>query len=136
MGPAPLSCSPHGAVAQLDFAQRDGAAVAELAGPVAELVAAVTGGIGLHAVDEQVATQHICQNCAFRTRRIRGQTELGGEVGRPADECWRRDRRGFDQRVRGVRYLAAAVLGDRVARERVDESGPPAEAIEAGSDRR
>ena len=37
------------AVARIDFAQRDGTTVAQLAGPVTELVAAVALGVGLHA---------------------------------------------------------------------------------------
>ena len=42
----------------LDFAQRDGSTVAELAGPVAELVAAVALGVGLHAGDGGPSTKH------------------------------------------------------------------------------
>jgi len=41
------------------FPQRDRAPVAQLAGPVAELMAAVAGGVGVHAGEQRVAAKHL-----------------------------------------------------------------------------
>ena len=60
MGPAPFSCSVWWCPSAVDdLAEGDGPAVAELAGPVAELVAAVAGGAGRHALDDAVAAKHL-----------------------------------------------------------------------------
>ena len=59
VGPAPLSCKGvANPVGGDDLAEGDGPAVAELAGPVAELVAAVARRIGLHRVERGVAGEH------------------------------------------------------------------------------
>ena len=60
VGPAPLSCSSQRSPAALiDFAERDRAAVAELPGPLAELVAAVVRGVRLHALEQRVAAEDV-----------------------------------------------------------------------------
>ena len=46
------------AVFGLDFTQRDGSTVAQLAGPVAELMAAVALGVGLHPGYRRAAAEH------------------------------------------------------------------------------
>ena len=75
------------AVFGLDFTQRDGSTVAQLAGPVAELVATVALGVGLHPGYRRAATEHDAGIVRpFKTQRfshfVRPQSELGFGGGR------------------------------------------------------
>ena len=56
-----------------DLAERDGAAVAELTGPVAELMAAVARGVRLHARQQRVAGEHLGELSAIASSARRGR---------------------------------------------------------------
>jgi len=72
----------------LNFAQRDGSTVAELTGPVTELMAAVALSVGLHAEDRSAATEH---DAGFVGSF---QSQYLGHFGRPEGESGFRGRRG------------------------------------------
>ena len=56
-----------------DLAQRDGAAVAQLPGPVAELMAAVVGRVRVHAGQQRVACEHLCECGIGGVQRVQPQ---------------------------------------------------------------
>ncbi len=100
------------AVAGDDFGERDGAPVAELPGPMAELVAAVARGVRLHAGQHAIAAQHLHRQRA-RTR----QAERLAKCARPAEQARRRHRCRLDARVARVAHLARHVDQHRVGRQ-------------------
>ena len=68
-----------GAVAGDDFAEGDGPSVAELAGPVPELVAAVGHRVGLHRVEGRVPGEHSGELVSFGGLWI--EAEVGQHLG-------------------------------------------------------
>jgi hypothetical protein len=94
----------------------DGASIAELARPVAELVTAVARGIGLHAGQHAIARQHFDGKRA----RAREAEQLAQRVG-PGEQPRRRDRRRRDARIAGVRDLPRHVDEHRIARQLMHE---------------
>jgi hypothetical protein len=69
-GPAPLSCSIQRSPGAHHLAEVDRPAVAELARPVAELVPAVAGGVGVHARQQPVAGEHLGERGGLADRRV------------------------------------------------------------------
>ena len=116
------------AVGRDDFAQRDGAAVAQLPGPVAELVAAVARSIRLHAGQQAIAAEHLGRK-SVRRRRAREAEHLCRFVG-PCQQPRPGNRRRVDARVAGVLHLARPVHQHRVGRKRRDECVLEAQRIQ------
>ena len=56
-----------------DLAQGDGATIAELPRPVAELMSAVAGGVRLHAGQQAIAREHLGERIALGDGRRRGR---------------------------------------------------------------
>ena len=79
------------------LAECDGATVAELPCPVAELVAAIIRGIGLHAFDQRIAADDLCEfRCGdFRCRDAQQRSNLA----RPCNDLRSRDRSRIDARI-------------------------------------
>jgi hypothetical protein len=106
------------------FAQRDRAAVAELPGPVAELVPAVVGRVGLHAVEQRVASEHLCERgrCGLR----RGDAQQRRHLARIRNQARRGHRRGPHPRVQRPVHLpplrSSLEIGGQVAYEAVVEA--------------
>jgi hypothetical protein len=97
-----------------DLAERDGAAVAELAGPVAELMARVARRVRTHAGQHAVAAEHVGSG------RARDAEVLAQPV-RPAEQLRLGDRRRLDAGVGGVGDLARHVVRHRVGGQLVHE---------------
>ena len=101
--------------------ERDGAAVAELARPVAELVAAVARRVGLHAGQHAIAAEHFEQlwapGCdqAELVRQAR-RTRRGVAAPRPASA-----RRAYSRRSHLPRHVDQHRVGRQVAHEGVRE---------------
>ena len=106
---------PARAVRADDLAERDRAAVAELPGPVAELVPAVARGVRLHAGQHAVAAEHLDRR-ADRRRRARDAEHLAHRV-RPGQQPRRPYRGRIDARIAGVAHRARHVMRHRIARQ-------------------
>ena len=93
-----------------DLAQIDGASVAQLARPVAELVPAVAHRERLHAGQQPIAAEDLCEHLLVVGRHLDVE-EIGHLVGM-GHECGGRDGRGAHPRPTGLPHLPTAV--DRV----------------------
>jgi hypothetical protein len=102
------------------FAQADRPAIAKLPGPVAELMAAVVGGVGLHALQQGIAAEHLRE---LRRRHVGGrEAEQFGDFARVRDQARRAHWRGLDLRVGRARDLAHARAALRVGRQLAQET--------------
>ena len=112
-----------------DFAQVDGAAVAELPGPVAELVATVVAGIGLHPGQQGVAAEHLsesrrCDICIV-------QSEQRRDLARVRQQRRRGHRRGLHRRPQRSAHLAAAIALLGIARQFAQEAVVETQGVQA-----
>ena len=69
-----------------DLRQGDGAAVPQLPGPLTELVAAVTRGVGRHPRQHSIARQHLHHLGALHL--LRAQPQQLGDLGEPRQQAW------------------------------------------------
>ena len=121
------------------FAQRDRAAVAELARPVAELMATVIGRPRLHAGVQRIAAEHPREAFAFDFSGI--EAEHRGDVRRPSQQRRRRHWSRHHRRPGRAQHFAAARAGFGVARQGVQQAVVETGAVgihgaEDGDDRR
>ena len=95
------------------LAQGDSASVAELSGPPAELVTAVTRGVGLHASEQRVAAEY-----RFELRRehiVRGESDEFRHLRRVAEEFGRNHRRRVHAAPACAKHLAPLERCERIA---------------------
>ena len=116
------------AVAVNHFAERDRTAVAELTGPVAELVAAIAVGMRIHAVEQGAAAEHRCELRIARQASIEAEQVEHLRAVREQVRCGHRCR--FDSRVARAHYLPAVVAGVGVGGKRGSEAIVEAELVE------
>ena len=112
------------------LAKIDGAAVAELAGPVPELMTAIAGGVRDHARQQPVAGQHLGKHrvCVC----LRGQAKIGGHLGGMRQQARRGDFRGRHVRPAGPVDLPGHVAGIGIGRQRLDEAAAEGQVGKAG----
>ncbi len=116
------------------FAQGDGAPVTELPGPVAELVPAVVGRIGLHALEQRVAAEDL-----RKLRRGDGgfvDAQQRRHFGRMRDEPRRGDRLGLHPRVQRPVHLPPLRANVGIGRQLADEAVVEAEGLQGAGCRR
>ena len=63
---------------QSQFTEQNGAAIAQLTSPLAELVAAVDRGHGVHARQKRIAAEHLC--CCITVQPAFGQAHVLGQA--------------------------------------------------------
>ena len=103
------------------FAERDGAAVAELTGPGAELMPAVAGGERQPCPEaRRLPREHLRELCALA--RCRREAEQLRDLARVREQARARDRRRHHPRVAGAEHLAPLVARLGVTRELAHEA--------------
>ena len=102
------------------LAKIDGPAIAELARPVAELMAAVAGGVGVHVGQHPIAGKHVQEDvrCAVPLRKADHLGHFDG-VG---EQLRRHHRRGRDPRIECLADLPPNAAGDGVRWEFASEA--------------
>ena len=99
--------------------ERDRAAIAQLPGPLPELVAAVVRGIRLHAFDQGVAAEDVGKERTSDVLFV--EPDEGSDFARVGDELRRLYRRGQYSGIGGAVHLTAVLTGVGVARQVADE---------------
>jgi hypothetical protein len=100
-----------------ELAERNRAPVAELPGPVPELVAGIARCVRLHAGQQPVAGKH-----RERLRTGAREAERRSEPLRPGEQPRRCDRGRRNSRIAGIAHLPRHVLLDRIAGQVAHES--------------
>ena len=101
------------------FAEHDRAAVAELSGPMAKLMAAIVGRVWLHAWPQRIAAEH---GCRFRRLHQRiAQPELLRKWLGIRQQLWRLDRRWLHARPQRAGDLASVVACFRITGQCIEE---------------
>ena len=111
------------------FAQCDGAAVAELSGPVAELVATVIARVRLHALQQRVAAEHLREG----GRRDIGvvEAEQRRDFTRVRQQRRRSDGRGRGRRPQRTTNLPTPMALLRISRQFANEAVVEAQGVQA-----
>ena len=114
------------------FSEIDGAPVAELSRPVAELVPAVTGGVRVHAGQNAVPGENL-QKLVGRAL-LRTQPDQFGNFPGVSDETWGRRGPGRHAGVAGIADLPDGVPGLRIRGQGIDEAIVESQWFQGGSD--
>jgi hypothetical protein len=101
------------------LAQRDRPAVAELPGPVAELVPAVIARPGLHAIEQAVAAEHLGKPRLGHVRLA--ETQRLRHLGRMRQQRGSRHRRGRHPRIQRAFDMSRARAGLGIAGQLAEE---------------
>lgn len=125
-GPLQLQL-PVAAIGCHQLAQRDRTSVAELAGPMAELMATVIGGPWLHAGVQRVAAEYIGEAFALDLGSI--EAEHRGNLRRPRQQRGRHHRGRHHRRPGRAQHFAPARAGFGVARQGVQQAVVETEAV-------
>ena len=112
------------ALVRLDFAQCDGSTVAQLSGPVAELMAAVALGVGFHPLNGWSATEHHAVFAALL------EAQHLAHFSRPEGEVWRRGGRWLHPRPALTGNLAWPTANDVITRCLAEKAGVPRQVLQ------
>jgi hypothetical protein len=99
----------------MDVAQADRTPIAQLPGPAAELMPAVAGRMGLHAIQESIATEH--PRHQLRLHLGFGEAKLRCYFGRVRHEARLGSRGGRDAAEARTEHLPGAGCHDGVTRQ-------------------
>ncbi|MNI38967.1 hypothetical protein D3C73_931310 [compost metagenome] len=117
---------PVPAIGADQLAQRDGATITQLPGPMPELMASIVGRPRLHARIQRVATEHLGEAFIIDLRRI--ESEHRGHLRRPRQQHWRCNRRRHHRRPGRTQHFAPARAGLGIARQQSQQA-----VVELGS---
>ncbi len=102
-----------------DFTEIDGAAIAQLPGPMAELMPAVYRGIGPGFRADGIACQH--REASRIGRTVRRHAKQGRGFMRPQQQCGIKHRRSLHKRVDSLMYLPCTGIRRRIGRQGLGE---------------